>query len=409
MLSCYRVLDLTTERGYLCGKILSDMGADVIKVEPPSGEPGRRVGPFYQDSSDPNRSLHWFAHNTSKRSITLDIETDDGKRIFRKLLGTADLVIESFDPGYLDNLGLGYSAVSKINPRVVMTSITPFGQNGPYSKYKGSDMVVWALGGLMYVTGDADRPPVQVSLPQSYIATSTYAAEGTMVALYARNTLGEGQHVDVSAMETIAWIAGEAFPSWFTLGENKRRSGPAATRGGVAAPVIWPSRDGHVSYILQTGLPGGDRNTRMASWLETEGLATEFIKTTDWFKLDWMDLVRGGIGRLVDPLAKLFLSHTNTELFDEALKREISLYPVADSKETLENVQLAERKFWVRLPHSELKADITYPGPFAVLSDKPIQVRHRAPLIGEHNDDIYRGELGFSKEELRMFVHAGVI
>jgi len=141
MLSPYRVLDLTDEKGLLCGKLLGDLGADVIKVERPGGDPARNIGPFYHDETDPEKSLFWFAFNTSKRGIALDIETADGQEVFKRLVQSADSVIESFPPGYMDRLGLGYPALEKVNPGVIMVSITPFGQTGPYKDYKTCDIV----------------------------------------------------------------------------------------------------------------------------------------------------------------------------------------------------------------------------------------------------------------------------
>jgi len=409
MLDAYRVLDLTDGQGYVCGKILADLGADVIKIEPPSGDSGRRIGPFYHDIADPEKSLFWWAFNSNKRAVTLNLEAPAGQALFKRLVRTADFVIESFPPGYLDSLGLGYSELSHINPGLILTSITPFGQTGPYRDYQASDMVVWALGGLMYQTGDPDRPPVQVSIPQSFIAASTYAAEGSLVALYARNQTGEGQHVDVSAMETVIWLGMEAFPFWFTLGQNMTRSGPAISRMGILAPVIWPCREGYVSYILQMGLPGGERNTKMAQWLEEEGLATDFIRETDWYQMDYLELAKGGIERLTGPLSRLFLSKTSRAVFNESLERGISIYPVSDTKDTLENEQLAARDFWIDIKHPELSTTLKYPGPFAVLSETPIRRRQRAPMIGEHNEEIYIRELGLSKDEWMTHEKAGVI
>ncbi|MFC1958671.1 CaiB/BaiF CoA transferase family protein [Chloroflexota bacterium] len=405
-----RVLDLTDEKGLLCGKILADLGAHVIKVEKPGGDTARTIGPFYHDTPDCKKSLFWFAYNTNKRSITLDIEKVQGRELLKRLDERADILLESFAPGYLDKLGLGYSALSKLNPRLIVTSITPFGQDGLYRDWKGHDMVVWALSGLMNLTGNPDRPPVQVSIPQSFIAASTYAAEATMVALYARDLHGAGQHVDVSAMETLAFVASEAFPFWFTLGENKRRTGDKLSRSAGAEPrQIWRCKDGYVSYLIQVGLPGAERNTKMAQWLEEEGLATEFIRNTDWYQLDWVDLVKGGIGRLIEPVEKLFSLCTVKELLDQGLEREITIYPIASSKDTLESEQLAYRKFWVRLEHPELGEKITYPGPFAVLSETPIQMQRRAPLIGEHNEEVYVRELGLSSEEMIALAEAKVI
>ena len=164
LLSPYRVLDLTDEKGLLCGKLLADLGADVIKVEKPCGDSARNIGPFYHDIVSPETSLFWFAYNANKRSITLDFTTRDGKGIFERLVKTADFVVESFPPDYLAGLGLDYKDLARINPRIVMASITAFGHTGPYAHYKGSDIVVFAMGMLMSQTGDKDRPPLQGQL-----------------------------------------------------------------------------------------------------------------------------------------------------------------------------------------------------------------------------------------------------
>lgn len=409
MLSPYRVLDLTDAKGLLCGKFLADLGAEVIKIEPPEGDSGRKLGPFVDDDPAPEKSLFWLAHNTGKKGITLDIAAERGREIFLNLVKEADIVIESFRPGYLDGLGLGYRDLSRVNSNLILTSITPFGQSGPYREFVGHDLVVWALSGLMNQTGDPDRPPLQVSLPQSFIAAATYAAEGTLVALFARHNIGRGQHVDVSALETVALLGMEALPFWLTQGTNMKRSGPAISRMGINAPVIWPAQDGYVSYILQMGLPGGDRNTRMAAWLDEEGLADDFIRDTDWYKLDFLELARGGMERLTVPLSRLFAAHTTKDLFDQGLERGISIYQVADSKDTLENEQLADRKFWVSLEHEELSREITYPGPFAVLTETPIVIDRRAPLIGEHNDEVYQALSGLSAGDLDQLKQAGII
>jgi crotonobetainyl-CoA:carnitine CoA-transferase CaiB-like acyl-CoA transferase len=169
LLGHYRVLDLADVKGMLCGKILADLGADVIRVEPPGGDPGRNIPPFYNDIPDPEKNLYWFGFNTNKRGITLDLETDDGRDRLKRLTESSDFVIESFPPGYMDSLGLGYSALSQSNPQIIVTSITPFGQTGPYKDYKASDIEIMAMSGLMYLCGDPDRPPVRCSFPLSYI------------------------------------------------------------------------------------------------------------------------------------------------------------------------------------------------------------------------------------------------
>ncbi len=205
MLSPYRVLDLTDEKGIICGKMLGDLGADVIKVEKPGGDSARNIGPFYHNEVNPEKSLFWFAFNTSKRGITLDIETKKGQGVFKKLVKTADLVLESFPPGYLDKLGLGYSALEKINPRIIMVSITPFGQTGPYKDYKTSDIVAWAIGGRMQTIGDPDRRPLRIShYSQCFVHAGMEASVGALLALHYRDMTGQGQQVDVSTQDRVA-------------------------------------------------------------------------------------------------------------------------------------------------------------------------------------------------------------
>jgi benzylsuccinate CoA-transferase BbsE subunit len=206
-LSPYRVLDLTNEQGYFCGKILADLGADVIKVEPPEGDPGRKIGPFFKDIPDKEKSLFFLAFNTNKRSITLNIQTHDGQEIFKRLVKTSDFVIESFAPGFMDKLGLNYSALKEINSRMIMVSITPFGQTGPRKDWKGSDIVEIAMGGLSHITGSPDRPPVRVGIDQAHVVAGTQAAMGAMIAHYHREATGKGQYVDTSIQESVVLSA----------------------------------------------------------------------------------------------------------------------------------------------------------------------------------------------------------
>lgn len=255
VLESFRVLDLTDERGFLCGRILADLGADVIKVEKPGGEKARNIGPFYQNIPHPERSLYWFAYNLNKRGITLDIETKDGQEIFRRLAKTSDFVIESFPVGYMDKLGLGYSALSKLNPRLIMTSITPFGQTGPYKDCKASDIVCMAMGGLMYITGTPERPPVRITFPQAYLQASAHAAAATMIAHYYRETAGEGQHVDVSIQQCVTWGLANAIPLWELNQIILRRVGSylSGRWTGTKQRLVWQCKDSYVLFVVMGG------------------------------------------------------------------------------------------------------------------------------------------------------------
>src|SRR5260370_26867944 len=176
MMSAYRVLDLTTGRGLLCGQMLADMGADVIKVEPVGGSPARGIGPFYKDAPHLDRSLYWWAYNRNKRAITLDLERDAGRDLLRRLIERADFLIESHSPGYLSKHNLGFADLAKINPALIYVSITPFGQDGPKAGYADSDLLVLRAAGPLILAGDADRPPVRLSVPQAYLHACADAA-----------------------------------------------------------------------------------------------------------------------------------------------------------------------------------------------------------------------------------------
>src|SRR5437868_6432551 len=172
MLSHCRVLDLTTERGLLCGQVLGDLGADVIKVEPPGGSPVRRLPPFFGDLPGPERSVYWWAYNRNKRSITLNLDSDEGRDLFRQLARGADFVIESDNPGQLSQRGLGYQELSALKPELIVVSITPFGQDGPKASYADSDLTIMAAGGVVILYGDEDRPPLRMSVPPAYLHAS---------------------------------------------------------------------------------------------------------------------------------------------------------------------------------------------------------------------------------------------
>jgi crotonobetainyl-CoA:carnitine CoA-transferase CaiB-like acyl-CoA transferase len=410
LLTPYRILDLTNEKGMLCGKILADLGADVIKIEKPGGDPARNIGPFYHDIPHPEKSLFWFAFNTNKRGITLNIETADGKEIFKKLVKGADVVCESFDPGYLEKLGLSYKRLSKINPKIIMTSITIFGQTGPYSGFKTSDIVALAMGCLMSQCGDPDRSPVRPGFPQSFMNVGADGAEGTMVALYHRQLTGEGQHVDASAQEGLVWSTSENIHEWDLLKLSAKRPGHEFLRpSGLHSPIIWECKDGYVAMIVMGGQPGARTNRRLTEWMESEGIAPDYLKNKDWENWDWNTLTQEGLDSVVEPITRLFKARTKAEIQAEAVKRVIQLYPVFDAEGTTVNPQLLDRGFWVDIEHEELGDKITYPGAFAKFSETPLKKWCRAPLIGEHNEEIYVKGLGYSGEELKTLKAGGVI
>lgn len=411
ILAPYHALDLTDEKGFMCGRILGDLGADVIKVEKPGGDPARNIGPFYHDEPDAEKSLYWFAFNANKRGITLNLTTADGQAIFQRLVKSADFVLESFAPGYLDSLGLGYSTLSQVNPRLIMVSITPFGQAGPYRDYKASDIVAMAMSGLMYLSGDLDRPPVRISFPQSYVHGGVQGALGALIAHYHREITGEGQQVDVSLQESVAPTVYNARLFWEFRNVNLKRSGPY--RGGQGSLTVqrlhYPCRDGYIGFILFGGAAGGVTNRKLVEWMADEGMAPDFMKKKDWDSWDFATITQQELDLYEKPIMEFFKTRTKKEIFEQALKRRIMLYPLATARDICEDPQLEARNFWVSVEHPELKDSIIYPGSFARLSETPCRIWCRAPLIGEHNEEVYHKELGITKDELILLKQSGVI
>src|SRR4249919_53290 len=412
LLSPYRVLDLSNELGFLCGKILGDLGADVIKIEPPGGEPARRLGPFYGDQPDPEKSLFWFGFNNNKRGITLNLESAKGREIFSQLVAKADFVMETFTPGYLDGLNLGYITLSKINPRLVLTSITPFGQTGPYSKFKASDIEIMALSGCMSLTGDPDRPPLRVTFPQSYGWTGSYAAMGALIAHYYHEQTGEGQQVDVSAQACLLWAFSHAHTFWDLNRHVEKRAGSFMTGRSITGAkmrVFWPCQDGYLNFIIYGGEAGRRTNQALVEWMDSKGMAPDFLKQKDWKTFDIAQVSQEEIDRMEEPIGDFFKGVTKAEFFKEVVKRQMLGYPVASVKEIFADPQHEARHFWQTIEHPELQTSIDYPGGFAKFSEGACQIWRRAPLIGEHNQEIYGQELGMSPAQIAQLQKQGVI
>lgn len=413
----YRVLDLTDEKGHLCGKLLGDMGADVIKLEPPGGDAGRDRGPFYKDIPDRERSLQWFFTGLNKRSITLNLETADGKGLFERLVETADFVIESYEPGYMDSLGLGYEELEKIKPTIIMTSITPFGQKGPYAHYKATDLVGVSMGGMVRLFGEIEGPPVRISAPQFYFLGSTHGAMGSMVAHYHREMTGEGQQVDVSCQQAVLLAGRISSETWDLIKVNSRGAGPNMVvprpppLDPLHAPFVRQCKDGHVVAFFGGGSSAAivKSSRELVAMANQEGFALD-LKDFEWEKMDASTTTQEAITERNEMLEQFLITKTKAELFDEAMKREIFLIPVNTVKDIAESPQLQSRAYWKQVEHPELDDSIAYPGwPVKWTELPPYSPQRRAPLTGEHNREVYEEELGLSKEQLALLKTKGVI
>jgi benzylsuccinate CoA-transferase BbsE subunit len=413
-LSTFKVLDLTDEKGFLCGRVLGDFGADVIKIEPPGGDPGRAVGPFYNDIPDPQKSLYWMAYNCSKRGITLDIGVPDGKDIFRKLAKSADFIIESFRPGHMARLGFGYENLRQVNPGIIMISITSFGQAGPWKDHKGSDIELWALSSYMYVTGDEDRPPVCPSFPQAFLHAGLEAASASLIALHHRQITGEGQHVDVSAQDALAIVNLQNQQYWNLARFNPKRAGSSQMLSGVRwsrQKRLWRCRDGFVIFIISSGHMGTPGNRALTEWMASEDLAPEFMQKINWEKFDpqGQELTDEQYRGMMVAIGVFFERHTKADLYDGAVQKRIVLYPCNTTEDLMHDAQLQARNFWAEIAHAELGRTLTYPRPCVSFSEASCDIRRRAPLIGEHNEEVYVGELGLSKDDLARLREKRVI
>jgi len=404
-----RVLDLTNERGHLCGKILGDLGADVIKIEPPQGDPARNIGPFYHDIAVAEKSLSWYAFNANKRGITLNIETADGREIFKRLIKGAHFVIESFNPGYLDGLGLGYSVLGEINPGIVMAAITPFGQTGPYKNFKGPDIVCMAMSGEMWLSGDPDRAPVRVGIPQAFLHAGAEAAVGTLMAHWYRELTGEGQFVDVSAQESVSWECFNAQAVWDLLGVNLKREGGFRQFGPYKARYTYPCKDGQAVFLMVGGHIGAKGQQALVEWMDREGMADDFLRNFDWPSFD-AHTYTDEVARMLEPqFANFFKTKTKAELLEANIKLNALLAPMNTIKDVVESLQFSAREAWAEVKHPELDATVTYPNAPYKSSELPPRIRRRAPLIGEHNQEIYHEELGFSIGQTTTLKGAGII
>jgi len=409
LLHGFRALDLTDEKGFGCGQMLAALGVDVIKIEKPGGDPARSIPPFYHDKPDKEKSLYWFASNNNKRGITLDIEKNEGQDLFRKLAVKADFVLESFTPGYLDSLGLGYEALSRINRRIIVTSITHFGQKGPHSHYNGSELVDSAMSGLMDNTGDMDRAPVKEALDSVFFHAGVAAALGTTIAHYARETSGEGQQVDLSIQAVAASRTALCLIPYQWDKRLVKRSGPMTQIGLRPFRAIWPCKDGYVLWFYQGGQIGAPANRALSNWMDEEGIDNPLSQITKWEEHDMANMSTETHDAFQAAIYNFFLKHTKQEIAEEGLKRGINAVVECVPSEVLENPQLHARDLWTDLGHSGIGDKLAYPKHYFLCSETENFLTRPSPGIGQDNENVYLNELGMSPSELKSLREANVI
>ncbi len=409
LLNGYRALDLTDEKGFLCGKILAAMGVDTIKVERPGGDSSRNIPPFVGGVADPEKSLYWSAFNTGNRAITLDLRTQKGRDLFRRLAATADFVLESFTPGYLDSLGLGFQALSDINPRIILTSITPFGQSGPYSKYEGSELIASAMSGVLATNGDPDRPPVREGPDSIFVEANAAAALGSVMAHYHRERTGQGQQVDVSMQHVAAGRCSVNIINWEFDKRLMNRNGPFRRTGAKFTRWVWRCKDGYVFWTMMASAVGAAGSRALSKWMDDLGMPNPLREIENWEELDMAKVPQETVDAMQSAIGEFFMKLTRQEVAEEGLRRGINASVVNNPADVFENPQLEARDYWTELEHPESALNMKYPKYFFLSNETENYVRRPAPRVSEHNDDIYRTEMGLPDDEISTLKAANVI
>jgi benzylsuccinate CoA-transferase BbsF subunit len=380
-----RVLELADEKGQWCGKLLADLGADVIKIEPPDGSPEREIGPFYQDERDPERSLRFWHYNTSKRGVTLDIESEEGRARFRRLVATADVVLETYRPGYLPSLGLGYEQLKEINPRLIMCSLTDFGQTGPWRDYIASDLVHLAAGGQMASCGYSeidvpDAPPMAPGGGNAWHMGSHYAYIAILAAVNFRDYTGRGQYIDSSVHGACALTTEGHVVNWI-YGKQifQRRTGGNGSQQRVM--------DGYINGNAGTRFTPA-RLKVVVDWMKEFGLEQDLADP----KYEDQDVINEHRDHIAAVVQNFYLNTPRDVITRGAQARGFPTGNVQPVEDNLDEPHWNERGFWVEVDHPEIGRTVKYPGAAALFSASPHRIYRRAPLLGEHNDEVF-GEL----------------
>lgn len=400
-----RVIDLTQgTSGPYCSFLLGAFGAEVIKVEPPvEGDPSRKWGPFPSDEPHPEKSAAFLYLNRNKRGITLDLNRDEGRRLFLELVEVGDAVVESYEPGLLDSKGLGSAILRQHNPAIIVSSVTDFGQTGPYSHFKGGELVLDAISGWAQVTGFAHREPLKPALQQAQYAAGVNAAIHTIAALNHRQSSGQGRNIDISVMETAVHFVGNSIGRYtHGVGIQVRAGNWTGLVRGSTAPFSHPTeiyecQDGHIGVAVQTA----------GQWeMFTVLVDIHELNEDPRFSLDYAERGRNAdeLNRLVAPW---FMQRTRKEIFELFGEYRIPCGMVYSTAEIPQDPQHRDVGFFTDLEHPDA-GTLPYPGsPFHGV-DFPWSMQ-RAPCLGEHNSQVYDGLLGHAKEDLARLGAMGVI
>ena len=388
-----KVLDLSEDiAGSFCARLLADYGADVLKLEPPGGAALRRMEPFFGDDPHPEKSLFFLVMNLNKKGANLNLDSGTGRAILKELAQHVDVVVETFRPGYLASVGLGYEDLAQLNPGLVMTSITPFGQDGPYSQYQGEEIVNYAMGMIMSISGVQDREPLKHGGFQAQYEGGLNGAAATAMAMFMQENTGQGQHVDVSVTECVASSMMATQTMYAFSGSIQARLRPS---GGMFGNPM-PCADGWI--IVQAG--GG------ASWKDISG----FFEAPELLEPRFSSQAqRVQSGEELDQIVLNSIEHRGKwDLFPKAAQARMLFGLVQTPLELADCSQLQSREFYREIEHPVI-GKIKVPAVLFNLSLTPYSLRVPAPTLGQHNREIYVDGLGYTQQEMCRLRQLSVI
>ena len=389
-----RVLDLAGPLAAFGTKLLADMGADVIRIEPPEGDEFRRKGPFAGGLAHPETSVPFLVHNLNKRGVTLSLESEKGARLLRRLAAGAGVLVETAPPGWMAARGIGYEALSKLNPRLVYTAVTPFGQEGPHAHYRAGDLTCQAMGGALFLTGNPGERPVRGGASPAEKMAGYVSAVATSVALFHQVRTGQGQFVDVSAQDAIVAQNEASLVNYAFTGFVRQRGGwryPTTT----CPAGIYPTTDGYVSIVASKP----HQWTGLRDWIGDERLMKDeyMVEATRFADRDYIDPV----------VVEWTKTMTKSVLFHEGQRRGVPIGQSMEPGESITDVHMRGYGYYAWAHHPML-GEYQVPGAPFPMTGTPWRFRRPAPLLGQHNAEIY-GDIGVNSAELAALRREGVI
>lgn len=397
------VLDVAGPLGNYCGKLFSNMGADVVLIEPLQGAASRRSAPFIGARKDNDASLVHQYQNTDKRSIAIDLDHPKGQELFRRLAARADAVIESEQPGVMARRGLSYAQLHEVNPALVMTSVTAFGQDGPFAHYKATDLTAMATGGMLYLAGYIDDVPCVACGEQAIGAANLFAGVATLAALWNAELSREGQHVDVSMQESVVLGMENAVQFYDLEGSLRKRTSGVQRLAGTG---VFACKDGYV-YVMAGGVGSNRFWAASTEWLVSKGVpGAEGFRDAKWTDQAYLATAEAKqrFGEVFNPFVRTL---TKAELQAAGRAHRIPIAPINNAKDVTESAQRAHRGYFVSVQDSH-GATLRQPGAPYCLSETPWQLNRCAPKLGEHTEEIL-ASIGVSLSEQEVLLNEGVV